>query len=130
MNRRTLVYCTDLFQETSVRRFISHYLTLMEQAAAEPSKPISAFSMMSKKDEQELLSWESGPCFLEEPAKTLIDLLREHTATNPDRIALFFETETGLKQEFSYRRLNKEARRVARTLIAKGSRPPRPWSAA
>lgn len=116
-------YCTDLFKEESIRRMISRYLTLMAQILRDPSMPLSALSLMSEKDKNELVCWECGPALLKDKEKTLVDLLNEQAEKTPEKIALLFEAETGLRKKISYWELNDMARHVAGTLLEKGALP-------
>ena len=51
----TLSYDADIFDETTARRFIDHYVKLIESAVAEPAERVSKLPLLTEA-EQQLLS--------------------------------------------------------------------------
>jgi amino acid adenylation domain-containing protein len=52
--RATLEYNTDLFTETSARRLLAHYRTVLEQATRDPGKSIESFALLEEPAQRKL----------------------------------------------------------------------------
>src|SRR6185295_1949096 len=48
-------YNTDLFETATIRRFLSHYQTLLQQSVAHPETRLSALSVLGESEQHQLL---------------------------------------------------------------------------
>jgi amino acid adenylation domain-containing protein/non-ribosomal peptide synthase protein (TIGR01720 family) len=109
-----LEYCIDLFTERTIRKMMDHYVALLRAIVQNPALPISELNMLSKVEEEQLLSYSgiTGPY----PAdKTMVELFEEQVRLTPDATALIFES-----QELSYTMLDKVSSQLAHLLVSKG----------
>lgn len=114
----SLHYCTELFDESTIRRMGTHFLTLLEGIAADPDRPVSQLPLLSHAERHQLLvEWNNtrlepsrGAC-----AHQLIEAQADRT---PQVIAVEFEGS-----RLTYRELDARANQVARRLIELGVRP-------
>ncbi|MGQ0444040.1 MAG: amino acid adenylation domain-containing protein [Beijerinckiaceae bacterium] len=107
-------YSTDLFESSTISRWIGHYKALLEAAAFDMNREAMRLPMLTKAEENALHSVLSGPeCPIPELAvHELIDL---QAAATPDAVAIRFENAT-----LTYRELISRADRVAWRLLAAG----------
>jgi amino acid adenylation domain-containing protein len=110
-------YNTDLFEPTTMRRWMAHYRTLLEGAAADPARPVSALPLLTEDERRQLLvEWNDTAADYGD-ALCLHQLFEAQAARTPDAIALDFEGE-----QLTYAGLNGRANQLARHLRARGVR--------
>ncbi|HYN83948.1 MAG TPA: amino acid adenylation domain-containing protein, partial [Pyrinomonadaceae bacterium] len=111
----TLVYNTDLFDETTARRMVGHFRTLLEGVAADPRRRVSALPLLTRDERRQVLDeWNAtGARFT--PAASLHELFEQQVARTPDAPAVSFGG-----RELSFRELDESANRVARRLRREG----------
>ncbi len=114
------LYCAfnaDLFDGTTIDRWLAHYRTLLEAVATDAATPISRLPLLDEPSKHQLLEWSTG---LRQPYphdRPIHELFAEVAARQPDAIA--YEGE----QTLTYGELDHRANRVANHLIAQGLRP-------
>jgi amino acid adenylation domain-containing protein len=116
--RGLVTYQTDLFDDSTIERLLSHFVTLLEAAAATPGAKLSDLPMASDAEHRRLLvelndtdrDFPGGRC--------LHELFEEQAARTPEAVALVFEGE-----RLSYAELNRRANQLAHHLRALGARP-------
>lgn len=87
-------YCTDLFKESTIERFIGYFQNLVRSAVAEPERTLAAMEMMTA-EEQKLLRDEFNQTEVELPAEvTISQLLLQAEALNPAELALIWRNGT------------------------------------
>jgi amino acid adenylation domain-containing protein len=108
-------YKTDLFEEPTIARLLSHLERLLEEAVREPERPLSALPLLTDEERERLLvTWNRTE--LDYPREaTLHGLVEQQVQQTPDAIAAVFEGE-----QLTYRELDERAARLARQLRAGG----------
>jgi len=120
-------YNTDLFAPSTVQRFTTHFLTLLEGILEEVEKPIDSLPLMPEEELHRLLvEWNNTGC--EYPEETSISQLFDQcTQEHPDEPAVFYasigEDKEFSNQELSYRELHLESRKIAVSLVQTGVGP-------
>ena len=111
-------YNTDLFDVTTIQRFICHYERLLEGIVQNPELHISEYEILSELERnQQLIEWNDTE--RDYPREKCIHELFEEQATlHPDKLALVFKDE-----ELSYEELNFRSNQVAHYLISRGVKP-------
>jgi amino acid adenylation domain-containing protein len=110
-----LQYSTELFDESTVKRMLKHYETLLESIVANPERRISELSLLSETELGGLLEQSVG-IKDDYPKHTCIHELFEAQAERaPNAPAVVFED-----QELNYRELNRRANQLAHHLRSLG----------
>jgi amino acid adenylation domain-containing protein len=109
-------YSTDLFDEATIQRMLSHFHNLLQAICAQPDTHLDDLSLLSDAERHQQLF----ACNQTEYADPALDLrlhqLFEHQVERtPDAIALVFEQE-----QLSYRELNNRANQLAHHLQSLG----------
>ena len=117
----TLDFNVDLFDRATAERMVRSFLTLLETAAAEPGRSLSALPIVSEAEQALLLSDWNRPA---EPAADMPEgalvheLFEAQAAKTPDAVAVLAGD-----QHWTYRELNEKADRVAAHLRSQGVGP-------
>ncbi len=112
--KATLQYNTDLFEAATVARMAAHFRILLEEIARNPGRRVSALSLVSEQDrEQLLIEWNDTR--VEYPDKCTHQFFEEQVERTPNAVAIVFEHE-----ELTYRELNNRANQLARFLKTQG----------
>lgn len=112
-----LEYSADLFKHSTAEAMASRYLRVLEDAAAEPGKPIGQLDTLTPEERQSLLMEWSGNGN-EAPEASLPELFEAQVARSPEAVAVVYEGAS-----LSYEELNIRANRLAHFLIAEGVGP-------
>jgi len=113
-----LQYATELFDASTMRRLAGHLGSLLENAAAEPERPLAELPVSSAAERQQMLR-EWNDTAVEPVSPPLVHRFVEQVARErPETDALFFEGET-----VSYGELARRAGSLARHLAALGVGP-------
>src|SRR2546428_104863 len=110
-------YNDHLFEAGTIRRMLGHYRTLLEAVAADPERPLSAYSLMKDDERRLLLSW-SGQVTAPGDDMAVHRAFEQQAARAPGAIAVTQE-----EREFSYAELNRRANQLARRLRSLGVGP-------
>jgi amino acid adenylation domain-containing protein len=112
-----LEYTTDLFDNDTIKRLLSHFKNLLEAAAAEPAQPIDHIRYITDQEKEQLLTrWnDTGKRYDIQPLHNMFDAQVEKT---PDHIAVIDTTV-----QISYTQLREQSSRLARRLSEKGAAP-------
>jgi amino acid adenylation domain-containing protein len=106
-------YNTDLFDASTIERWISHYRTLLQAIAADATTPINALPLMSKTE----LTWimdELNNTTAAFPRSAFVhEIVAEQARRSPDAIAV-----TDADGSMTYRELEARSNRLARRLQA------------
>ncbi|HEY6186967.1 MAG TPA: amino acid adenylation domain-containing protein, partial [Pyrinomonadaceae bacterium] len=114
----TLEYNTDLFDASTISRFISHFQQLLRNIPAETGERVSHLPFLSEAERGRLL-FEWNDTFAEYPREeSLHHLFEAQVEKTPDAIALTFESE-----QLTYRQLNNRANQLAHYLRRLGVGP-------
>jgi amino acid adenylation domain-containing protein len=111
-------YSTDLFEETTIARFLEHYRTLLEAVAEDPSLRLSRLPLLTANERTQILG-EWNATVADYPRQNCLHhLFEEQAARSPAAVACVYDG-----QELSYRALNEAANRLAHELKARGIGP-------
>ncbi|NUK21023.1 non-ribosomal peptide synthetase, partial [Streptomyces lunaelactis] len=116
--RGRLIYNTDLFDQSTITRFIGHYQAVLASVAADAQQKISAIDLLSDRERHQLLSEFNDTAADYPDQHCLHDLFEEQVQRSPDAIAVEFESS-----RLTYRELNERANQVAHHLQKQGVRP-------
>ncbi|GAA2213769.1 non-ribosomal peptide synthetase DhbF [Nonomuraea monospora] len=108
-----LEYSEDLFDRGTARAIARRLTRLLEQALADPSRPIGRLDLLDAAERRTLVEEWNGD-LVSEPGPTLPDLFEAQARRTPDAVAVGALTYAGL---------NARANRLAHKLIAYGARP-------
>ncbi|QBG54733.1 non-ribosomal peptide synthetase [Bacillus amyloliquefaciens] len=110
-----LDYCTKLFKRSTADCMLTHYVRLLESAAAQPEAKISEYDLLSEWEALNQLQRFNPERTAYPKDQTIVQIFEEQAQKNPDRTALQFEGET-----LSYQQLNERANRLARHILSAG----------
>jgi amino acid adenylation domain-containing protein len=112
-----LEYNVDLFDGTTIERFLGHFRNLVAAALADPGSRIADLPMLAAAEEAEILALGTGPAAPGQAA-FVPALVEAQVERRPQAIAVVHRG-----REWSYRELGARAAEVARTLAALGVGP-------
>ena len=111
----TLYYATDLYDDVTIARLLSHFRVLLEGIVADPDRRVSELPILTEAEEHQLLvEWNDTK--RDYPKDICIhQLFEEQVEKSPDAVAVVFEN-----QQLTYRGLNARANRLAHYLQKQG----------
>ncbi|MGD2092758.1 MAG: amino acid adenylation domain-containing protein [Candidatus Aminicenantes bacterium] len=125
----TLTYCTAIFTENTIRRFIDYFKRALDAILKDATQKIAGIDILTE-DEKKQLLYDFNLTHQDYPGdRTIHRLFEEQAQQTPRHIALVAKEEKSKgqrvdgKQEvlhLCYRELNKRASRLARLLRNKG----------
>jgi amino acid adenylation domain-containing protein len=110
-------YNLDLFDATTIERFVGHFQTLLWEIAAHPEKRIDELPLLTQAEQQQLLAWNETTTDYPRD-KTIVDLFEQQVDQTPEAIAVVFED-----QALTYQELNIKANQLAHYLHSLGVKP-------
>ncbi|MGO4773884.1 amino acid adenylation domain-containing protein, partial [Flavobacterium sp. W22_SRS_FK3] len=108
-----LVYCTALFDKTTIERMLLNYRELLISISSNITQPISNLSLLTKNEENQLLNKFNRTNVAYPQDKTLIDLFTEQVKQTPAAIALVYQEE-----KISYKELDQRSNQLAHYLLS------------
>ena len=111
----TVEYCTDLYNEGTIERMISHYINLLESIVSLPENQVSHLGMLSAAEQETLLEEFNATEAAYPKEKSMVGLFEEQVRKSPDAVAVVYE-----KEQLSYKELNKRSNQLARYLQKQG----------
>lgn len=113
----TCDYNTNLFDASTIRRWLSHLETLLTNIAISPRQPLSHLPLLSESEVQHLLIERNATQMAYPKASCTHQLFEEQVGRTPDAVAVTFE------QSFlTYQELNRRADQLAAYLREHGIR--------
>lgn len=113
-----LDYNRNLFDESTMRRWVAHYERLLEAIASEPSSPIEKLPLLSEDQQRQILvDWNATAADYPRD-KTVHQLFEQQVRQTPDAIAVVAGAN-----RFTYRHVNHRANQLARHLRGMGIGP-------
>jgi amino acid adenylation domain-containing protein len=104
-------YNTDLFDATTIRRWLGYFRTLLEAVIADPTTSLERLSLFGDAERKKMLSdWNNTRTNYPRDA-SIHELFEEQAQRTPKAVAVIFEGS-----QLSYEELNRRANRVARGL--------------
>ncbi|MEO8383144.1 MAG: amino acid adenylation domain-containing protein, partial [Acidobacteriota bacterium] len=113
-----LEYSTDLFDRSTIERFIAHYALLLEAIVEDPHQRISRYELLTEDERQRVLVEWNHNAIPYPQHLTLHGLFEEQAARTPEAVAIFFEHE-----QLTYHQLDARANQLAHSLLARGVGP-------
>jgi len=118
----SLEYNTDLFLPETVRRWLGHYLRLLEGLVDDPACRVDRLPFLSSEEKARVLTaWNRNQRPL--PDQSFIQLFEARVAANPDATAVRFQRTGAAECQLSYGALNARANRMAAFLAQRGVGP-------
>jgi amino acid adenylation domain-containing protein len=111
-------YSTDLFNESTIKRMLGHFETLLAGIVAYPERRISELPLLEPEEERRLIvEWNCTAAEFPR-ARCIQDLFYEQATRTPDAVALVYGREF-----LTYRQLDQAANRLAHFLQRHGVGP-------
>jgi amino acid adenylation domain-containing protein len=110
-------YATDVFDGSTIERFIGHYRTLLEEVGRDPGQSLSRLAILTAQERETMLTdWNAT----RQPydRRCLHELVAEQAARSPDAIAVVYENG-----RMTYGELERRSNQLAHELIAAGAEP-------
>jgi amino acid adenylation domain-containing protein/non-ribosomal peptide synthase protein (TIGR01720 family) len=117
----TFEYNTDLYDESTMQRMLSHFVRLLEEVSTFPDQSISTLDILSVEEKHMMLvEWNETavPYELDQPIHRLFE---KQVLLTPDSVALVIPANNGhIRQTLTYRELDHRANQMAHYLQQKG----------
>jgi amino acid adenylation domain-containing protein len=113
----SIEYRTDLFDEATIQRMLSHFQNLLQAIVSQPDRPLSELPLLSDEESRRLLCDFNPPAPAMPPAACLHQLFEAQASRFPDSPALSCEG-----RHLSYGEVNARANRLAHHLRSLGVR--------
>jgi amino acid adenylation domain-containing protein len=111
-------YNTDLFEDATISRMMSHFQSVLEGAVADPARPVSRLPLLTDKEQHGLLL-ELNQTTADYPRdKCVHELFEAQARRAPESVAVVFADE-----QLTYAELNERANQLARRLRVLGVGP-------
>ncbi len=114
----TVEYSTDLFDASTIKRFLAHYQVLLEAIAEDPDQRIGELPLLTEEEQQQVVVQWNDTAHEYPRERSLHQFIEEQVGLTPDAPALVFES-----QQLSYRELNARANQLAHRLRKMGVGP-------
>jgi amino acid adenylation domain-containing protein/non-ribosomal peptide synthase protein (TIGR01720 family) len=112
-------YNSDLFNATTIHRWLGHLRTLLAGVVADPRQRLSELPLLDEQEQQQMLvEWNRTQAEFPNANRALSELFEAQVESTPDQIALVFGDV-----KLTYRELNERANRVAHYLRRQGVKP-------
>jgi amino acid adenylation domain-containing protein len=108
-------YCTKLFKEKTIHRFISFFKQIISSVIQNRNRPISGIEIISAEEKKRVLFDFNNTKTPLVRDKNYIQLFEEQVTGTPDKTAVVFNGH-----QVTYHRLNEEANRIASILSEHG----------
>ncbi|TRW36511.1 amino acid adenylation domain-containing protein [Bacillus sp. PW192] len=113
-----LVYCSDLFTETSAQVILEHFKVLLDRVIANPDMKLSELHMVSEVEQQRILTVFNDTHTEYAQNNTVVERFEKHAEQTPEKTVI--EYETGVLR---YGEVNRKANALAWELISLGVQP-------
>ena len=114
----SLEYNTDLFDAVTVARMLKHFQRLVEEAVADPDRPIEDLPMLTAEEEDRLIREWNATARTYPSIQSARALFESQARVAPEAIAAICDGE-----RISYGELDRRANRLAHYLIKRGIGP-------
>ncbi|WP_348704103.1 amino acid adenylation domain-containing protein, partial [Tenacibaculum sp. 190524A02b] len=114
----TLEYCTALFNKTTIEQILVHYQELLKDIVNDITQPIGSLSMLTEKEERQLIEVFNDNKLSYPLENTIVDLFKEQVKNTPEAIAVIYEEET-----LTYKELDERSNQLAHYLQKQGVTP-------
>ena len=111
----TIEYCTDLFNEDTIKMILSHFNNLLRSIVKTPEKIIALLPILGSEETRQLLIEFNNRDLEYTASKTIVDIFEQQAEQLAHHIALVFEN-----QSLNYKELNERSNQFAHYLQLKG----------
>ena len=111
-------YSTDLFDESTIRRWLGHFESFLLHAAADPTQSVQRVALMTPEETTAVLSGWSRASREYPEVRCLHEMFEEQAANNPSAVAIILED-----RQLTYGELNTRANQFSRYLRKHGIGP-------
>ncbi|NIM11554.1 MAG: amino acid adenylation domain-containing protein, partial [Candidatus Aminicenantes bacterium] len=108
-------YCTELFKEKTIQRFISFFKQIISSVIQDRNRPISGIEIITAEEKKQVLFDFNNTKTPLVRDKNYIQLFEEQVTRTPDKTAVVFN-----HHQVTYHQLNEEANRIASILSERG----------
>ena len=116
-----LEYNTDLFDASTIQRWIRNFQCLLEGIVKDPQKRIDTIQLLCDDEQQQILAERVNGKIISYPYETnILELFEAEVSAHPDALAVSSETTT-----WTYQELNAKANALAHRLRSSGIGPER-----
>lgn len=113
-----LVYSTDLFDSTTIKRLVGNFQTLLREIVKNPNQLVSDLPILTATERHQLLVEWNQTKTLYPRDRTIDQCFEEQVEINPHTVAIIFQG-----QQLTYQQLNQRANQLARHLQKLGVSP-------
>jgi amino acid adenylation domain-containing protein len=113
-------YCSKLFKESTIERFIRYFKTVVSEITDDAARIISEIGIIPEEDKMQILyEWnDTGVGYPKE--KTIHRLFEEQVELRPDHMAVVCTGHGAWEVSLTYRELDEKSNQLARRLHSKG----------
>ncbi len=108
-------YCTRLFKETTIQRFIDIYMYILNQVLQNPELKLKDFEIVPEQEKYKMLSQNNQTSVSFPPYRAFTEIFNEQAEKNADKIAIICKNK-----EITYGELNSKANSLAGYLRSRG----------
>ena len=121
----SIEYNTDLFDHSTIDRFLEHFVVLLNSIIVNPDFPVASLPVMSDQEKSKILvEWNNTRVVFPEIGLTIPQLFEAQVLQTPDQIAVVSPSfESRPRQSITYSLLNQKANLLARALRDMGVKP-------
>jgi len=103
-------YNSDLFEATTIQRWLCHLRTLLEGIVAQPQRRLSELPLLDQQEQQQqIVEWKRS--VTQYPRLSVSELFEAQVERTPNNVAVTFQNE-----KLTYRELNERANQLAHYL--------------
>ncbi|MGH1438083.1 MAG: condensation domain-containing protein, partial [Lewinella sp.] len=111
----TLNFSTEIFEKSSISKFVSYFKHIVREVCDDPTQKISEINILSEAEKNKLLFDFNDTVAAYPDKKSIIDIFEEQVSKTPQHIALVHN-----ELELTYEELNNRANQLAGFLIDNG----------
>jgi amino acid adenylation domain-containing protein len=114
----SIIYCTDLFQRSTIQRLANQFTTLLAGVLSEPDREIGGIPVIDDSDRQRMLTEWNATERAYPDQQCVHELFEAQAARTPNAVAV-----TSADEQLTYAELNQRANQLARRLRSLGVGP-------
>ncbi len=103
---------TDIFDISTIKRYLRYLITLVEEGTNHPDVPVSALRLMDEEEITQLLSSGKGAIRIDYLGRTIVELFESQVSSTPEAPALISGND-----EWSYREISDRASSISSLLL-------------
>ena len=111
-------YNTDLFDSSTIDRFIRHFTRLLEEVTTNPDRPLTAIEFLTEQEKERIINQWNDTLVPFPQEATFASLFSALAQKTPQKTAVFFNG-----RQLTYKELNQKANQLANHLLQKNFGP-------